>query len=78
MAHDVAPEWPSSEQDTTYGVSIEGDPDVSCTLTLGGGSDAMTATALRVVNSIPYVVDAEPGLLSSLDLPLTLPEYAVV
>jgi hypothetical protein len=28
-----------------------------------------------VVNAIPYVVDAEPGLLSSLDLPPTLPRY---
>lgn len=77
MAHDVAPEWPSSEEDTSYGVSIEGDPDISCTLTLGGGSHAMTATAMRVVNAVPYVVDAEPGLLSSLDLPLTVPRYAI-
>ena len=77
MAHDVAPDWPASAEDTTYGVTIEGDPDISCTLTLGDGSDAMTATAMRVVNAIPYVVDAEPGLLSSLDLPLTLPGSAI-
>jgi 2,4-diaminopentanoate dehydrogenase len=78
MAHDVAPEWPSSDADTTYGVSIEGDPDVNCTLTLGGGSHAMTATAMRVINAVPYVVDAEPGLLSSLDLPLALPKYSIL
>lgn len=78
MAHDVAPEWPASEEDTTYGVAIEGDPDINCTLTVGGGSDAMTATAMRVVNAIPYVIDADPGLLSSLDLPLTLPRHAIV
>jgi hypothetical protein len=75
MARDVAPDWPASEQDTTYGVAIEGDPDISCTLALGGGSHAMTATAMRVVNAIPYVIDAGPGLLSSLDLPMTLPKY---
>jgi len=31
---------------------------------------------MRVVNAIPYVVAADPGLLSSLDLPLTLPRHA--
>ena len=61
----------------TRRVAIEGDPDINCTLTLGGGSDAMTATAMRVVNAIPYVVDAAPGLCSSLDLPLTLPKFAI-
>jgi hypothetical protein len=37
------------------------------------GNSAMTATAMRVVNAVPYVVDAAPGLLSSLDLPVTVP-----
>jgi len=40
------------------------------------GAGAMVATAMRVVNAIPYVVAANPGLLSSLDLPLTLPRHA--
>jgi hypothetical protein len=35
----------------------------------------MTATAMHVVNAIPYVVDAGPGLLSSLDIPITLPRH---
>jgi 2,4-diaminopentanoate dehydrogenase len=30
---------------------------------------------MRVVNAIPFVVDASAGLLSSLDLPTTLPRY---
>jgi 2,4-diaminopentanoate dehydrogenase len=33
----------------------------------------MTATAMRAVNAVPYVVEATPGLLSSLDLPVTVP-----
>jgi hypothetical protein len=33
---------------------------------------------MRIVNAVPFVVDAPPGLLSSLDLPLTLPQHAVV
>jgi hypothetical protein len=83
MARDVAPEWPSSDHDATYRVEIEGDPDIQCTMTTGvaeghgAGNSAMTATAMRVVNAIPHVVAAPPGLLSSLDLPLTLPRHAL-
>lgn len=79
MARDVAPEWPTSDCDATYRVDIEGDPDIHCVMTLGAaegcgaGRAAMAATAMRVVNAIPYVVDAPPGLLSSLDIPTTLP-----
>jgi hypothetical protein len=36
----------------------------------------MLATAMRIVNAIPFVVDAPPGLVSSLDLPLTTPRNA--
>jgi len=84
MARDVAPEWPTSEHDATYRVDIEGDPAIHCAMTLGdaqgsgGGRDAMVATAMRVINAVPYVVAAPPGLLSSLDLPITLPRHAVV
>lgn len=42
----------------------------------GAGRAAVASTAMRGVNAIPYVVDAPPGLLSSLDLPTTLPLYA--
>ena len=79
MAREVAPEWPSSEHDATYLVSIKGDPDMECQLTLGpaeghdAGNSAMVATAMRVVNAIPFVVAADPGLLSSLDLAVTVP-----
>ncbi|MGE2712513.1 dihydrodipicolinate reductase [Mycolicibacterium litorale] len=82
MARDVAPDWPASDFDATYRVDIEGDPDVHCAMNLGdaeghgAGRAAMAATAMRVVNAIPFVVDAPAGLLSSLDLPNTLPRYA--
>jgi hypothetical protein len=82
MARDVAPDWPASEFDATYRVDIEGDPDVHCAMNVGAaqghaaGHAAMAATAMRVVNAIPYVVAAPAGLLSSLDLPTTLPRHA--
>ena len=81
MARDVAPDWPTSDSDATYRVDIEGDPDIHCVLTLGeaeghaAGRAAMASTAMRVVNAIPYVVAAAPGLLSSLDIPTTLPRH---
>jgi len=31
---------------------------------------------MRIVNAVPYVVAAPPGLVSSLDLPLTTPRHA--
>ena len=36
----------------------------------------MASTAVRVVNAIPYVVGAPAALLSSLDIPTTLPRHA--
>ena len=81
MARDVGPDWPTSEFDATYRVDIEGDPDIHCAMTLGeaeghgAGHAAMASTAMRVVNAIPYVVEAPAGLLSSLDMSTTLPRY---
>ena len=84
MARHVAPEWPTSEHDATYIVNIEGEPDIELRMTMGeaeghaAGHSAMLGTAMRVVNAVPYVVGAPSGLLSSLDLPLTLPRQAFV
>lgn len=81
MSRDVAPDWPTSEFDAAYRVDIEGDPDIHCAMNLGdaaghgAGRAAMAATAMRVVNAVPLVVDAPAGLLSSLDIPITLPRY---
>jgi hypothetical protein len=89
MAPDLAPHWPTGPHPVTYRVEIEGDPDITCDMgmtvhdaaRLGiagmtSGAGAMVATAMRVVNAVPYVVEARPGLLSSLDLPITAPRGA--
>jgi hypothetical protein len=77
---DLVPEWPSAPRDGTYRVIIEGEPDLECELLIGSATNyyesGMLATAMRIVNAIPYVVEAAPGLVSSLDLPLTTPRYA--
>jgi hypothetical protein len=89
LAHDIAPDWPRGVGDLSYRVVVKGEPNIDCTLEvtfddpgragiagMKAGAGAMVATAMRVVNAVPYVVAAPPGLLSSLDLPLTLPQHA--
>lgn len=90
LAPDVAPDWPQGNGDLSYRVVITGTPDIDMTMAatlrdrhaagiegMTSGAGAMVATAMRVVNAIPYVVDAPPGLLSSVDLPLTIPHGAL-
>ena len=79
MAGDLAPEWPTASRDGTYRIMMEGNPDLTCELTVGqpdtASDDGMVATTMRLVNAIPYVCDAPAGLTSSLELPLTTPKH---
>lgn len=79
MAPDLAPEWARADRDGTYRILIDGEPSVTCEFTVGAADsasvDGMVATAMRVVNAIPYVVAAEPGIATSVGLPLTLPRH---
>jgi 2,4-diaminopentanoate dehydrogenase len=79
MAPDLAPEWATAPRDGTYRVIVEGSPELRCDLVIGtpetASEDGMIATTMRIVNAIPYVCDAPPGLVSSLDLPLTTPRH---
>ncbi|MCU1639958.1 MAG: diacylglycerol kinase [Nocardia sp.] len=58
----------------TYRVEIEGSPTMRCELEMAERHDhdlgARVAGATRMVNAIPAVHRAAPGLLSALDLPL--------
>jgi hypothetical protein len=50
-------------------ITVEGDPPVQVDFALNGGElPGSAATAARVVNAIPAVCAARPGLLSALDL----------
>jgi 2,4-diaminopentanoate dehydrogenase len=81
MAPELAPDWPTAARDGTYRVTFDGAPSLTCELALGGPADfshhGMVATAMRVVNAIPFVCDAQPGIVTSADLPLTLPYAAL-
>lgn len=78
MAPDIAPDWPRAARDGTYRVVIDGDPSLTCELTLGARVDdasehGMVATAMRVVNAVPALRAAAPGIVTATELPLTLP-----
>lgn len=79
MDKDIAPHWPKGPRDGTYRLVVEGDPNMSCEFFPGkneitAGYEGMVITCMRAVNAIPYVVEAEAGVLDSMTLPLTLPK----
>jgi 4-hydroxy-tetrahydrodipicolinate reductase len=72
---DVAPDWPALPGQGGYQVEIAGNPAITCRLQLVGedgdhNTGGVLATAMRVLNAIPAVCAAPPGLVSTLDLPL--------
>ncbi len=73
---DIAPQWERLSDDKSgYRIEIEGSPDFNCEIHVKGddgdhNTGIVTGTAMRVVNAIPAVCAAGPGVLSILDLPL--------
>ena len=76
LRDDIAPQWPQPAQPGgNYRVEITGEPcyavDVCLSSPNGDHNHAgVLATAMRIVNAIPAVVAAEPGIRTTLDLPL--------
>jgi 2,4-diaminopentanoate dehydrogenase len=75
LRDDLGPDWPQPAGHGCYRVQITGEPNYTLDLQLLGtdgdhNTAGLKATAMRLVNAIPAVVQAQPGLLSSLDLPL--------
>ncbi|KQW52993.1 dihydrodipicolinate reductase [Nocardioides sp. Root1257] len=75
----LEPAWTFGPEGERFEVEVQGDP--SCFVTIKGWqpdtveeglvrNPGVTATAFHCVNSIPYVVAAEPGIKTYLDLPL--------
>lgn len=70
---DLAPDWPRGNG--SYRVQVSGFPNMRCELEFEDehGDHAVggvVLTATRIVNAIPAVYAAPPGLMSALDLPL--------
>ncbi|MCD4532665.1 diacylglycerol kinase [Nocardioides sp. cx-169] len=76
-APDQVPEWetPPAGADACYRVKIAGEPVMQVDFTHRGehgdhNVSGMVTTAQRLLNALPAVVAAEPGLVTALDLPL--------
>ncbi|CNE71432.1 dihydrodipicolinate reductase [Mycobacterium tuberculosis] len=75
LRDDIAPDWPRPAGLGCYRVEVQGEPNYTVDLQLVGtdgdiNTAGLKATAMRLVNAIPAVVEAPPGLLTALDLPL--------
>jgi 4-hydroxy-tetrahydrodipicolinate reductase len=76
LRNDLHPDWPQPAQEGgSYRIEITGEPsyavDVCLSSRKGDHNHAgLVATAARVVNAIPAVVEAAPGIRTTLDLPL--------
>ncbi|MHA7652865.1 NAD(P)H-dependent amine dehydrogenase family protein [Mycobacterium sp. ML4] len=76
LRQDLCPEWPQPAQPGgSYRVEITGEPSYAMDICLSSrhgdhNHAGLVATAMRVVNAIPAVVAAPPGIRTTLDLPL--------
>lgn len=76
LRDDLCPDWPQPAQPGgSYRVEITGEPSYALDLCLSSPNGdhnhaGLVATAMRVVNAIPAVVAGEPGIRTTLDLPL--------
>jgi 4-hydroxy-tetrahydrodipicolinate reductase len=71
---DLCPDWPQPVGEGGYRVVVTGTPSYQCDVQMtaqpGQGDPGVIGTAGRLVNAIPAVCAAAPGMLSALDLPL--------
>jgi 4-hydroxy-tetrahydrodipicolinate reductase len=75
LRDDLGASWPQPAGHGCYRVQITGEPNYTLDLQLMGtdgdhNTAGLKATAMRLVNAIPAVVAAPPGLVTALDLPL--------
>ncbi len=76
LRDDLCPDWPQPAQPGgNYRIEITGEPCYAMDLCLSSPNGdhnhaGVLATATRIVNAIPAVVAAKPGICTTLDLPL--------
>lgn len=76
LRDDLCPDWPQPAQPGgCYRLEITGEPSYAVDICLSSRNGdhnhaGLVATAMRVVNAIPAVVAAAPGIRTTLDLPL--------
>jgi hypothetical protein len=79
----TAPQWPRPEKQGYHQVRISGQPDLKVTVECedsegnhAGGGNA--AAAARLVNALPWLCEAKPGLVSGAELPLIVGRGLIV
>ncbi|MGZ6887788.1 MAG: NAD(P)H-dependent amine dehydrogenase family protein [Acidimicrobiia bacterium] len=75
MHPDMAPDWPQPPGHGGYQITVDGSPSYTVDLQMMGedgdhNTGGLVATGMRILNAIPAVCAAAPGVLSTLDLPL--------
>ena len=76
LREDLCPGWPQPAQHGgSYRIEITGEPSYAMDICLSSPNGdhnhaGLVATAMRIVNAIPAVVAAPPGIVTTLDLPL--------
>jgi hypothetical protein len=80
---DLGASWPKPAGQGCYRVVVTGEPNYTLDLQLMGtdgdhNTAGLKATAMRLVNAIPAVVAAQPGLVTALDLPVITGKGLVV
>jgi hypothetical protein len=83
LRDDLGAAWPQPAGHGCYRVQITGEPNYTLDLQLMGtdgdhNTAGLKATAMRLVNAVPAVVAAPPGLVTALDLPLVTGRGLVV
>lgn len=75
LRDDLCPDWPQPAQHGgSYRIEITGEPSYALDLCLSSPNGdhnhaGLVATAARVVNAIPAVVDSPPGIVTARELP---------
>ncbi|HUS62398.1 MAG TPA: hypothetical protein VMY34_09390, partial [Acidimicrobiales bacterium] len=68
LGENMTPNWPVTHG---YVIEIEGEPGVRCRLEpLGEHFDGAVTTSMPIVNAIPAVCAAPPGIVNQMELPL--------
>jgi hypothetical protein len=75
MHPDMAPDWPPPPGHGGYQLAVTGSPSYTLDLQMMGedgdhNTGGLVATGMRILNAIPAVCAAAPGVLSTIDLPL--------
>lgn len=77
MSEDCAPDWQSGSKPGVYYITVKGEPSMSMEYSYDMSvAYGYSIVACRALNAIPAVCAAKAGMISSYDLPFTVPTHA--